>query len=131
MLTLPATVGKKQKTETDPTNPLTDVSVNGIATMPLEGIVTFVAEMVKLGAGVWAEQKPAPSNSRPAANDRALLVLITETSSRSIEGKIRESRALLTPVFNLWIRWSNCPTGYAGKRFTFSQNIRQPLAVTI
>jgi hypothetical protein len=72
---------------TDPTNPFTEVSVNGMDTMPLDGIVTLPAEMVKLGAGAGtdAAQRLDASAAAPTRHINTLFLIIRETSSASVE----------------------------------------------
>jgi hypothetical protein len=67
---------------TDPTNPLTEVSVNGMDTTPLEGMVTLLVEIVKLGAGAGtdAAQRLDASAGTPIRQISTLFLVITETS---------------------------------------------------
>jgi hypothetical protein len=69
----------------NPVNPLTEVKVNGMDTVPLEGMVTLVAEIVKLGVGAdgCASQRLEESARRTARQVRTLFLVITETSWRS------------------------------------------------
>jgi hypothetical protein len=82
-----------QLTVTDPTNPFTEVSVNGTDTVPLEGMVTLPAEIVKMGVevGTPARQRVGANAERTTKYDSTLFLVITETSSAQVERNARES----------------------------------------
>jgi hypothetical protein len=61
---------------TDPTNPSDDVSVNGSATIPLAGIVTLLAEIVKIGMAGTPAAPAVETIAESITSKRSALSLI-------------------------------------------------------